>query len=251
VLLAEAFNQGLNLVELVTRDHGEAVVLDLVVQTTSEPVVEKVGLDVAAGDDLEFIKVDFGGSFVGEDGHTVLILSTNNKKDKMERNVQCIIPKRKEGGKEGQCEGSVLNTHVVDRENDSQKHSTSRLTHKEKHQSSQWGAESQQGSQKPSPMEQQGRQFHSGFHWLDQGVVELMQDGSPAPSQTSESQDGEEEDGLVFHKETGHSRVFHVGEEFQSVVGPGEVGHGVNVWVLVVDVGDRVVGAVLVLPPGH
>jgi len=73
VLLAEGLHQRLNLGKVVARDSREAMVLDLEVQSTHEPVGQHVGIYVPAGYHLHCKEVHLHRLLVRDHGHPVVI----------------------------------------------------------------------------------------------------------------------------------------------------------------------------------
>jgi len=69
----------------VTGNVWEDVVLNLVVETTTEPIDEGPTDDIAAGKDLELKKVDIGGLALGVDWHAVVIERKNRGQKKSRR----------------------------------------------------------------------------------------------------------------------------------------------------------------------
>lgn len=68
--LAEGFDQGMELTQLVTRDHREKVMIDLIPKTTTEPLNKEVALDITCGSDLELPEVWSLISII--DSHTIV-----------------------------------------------------------------------------------------------------------------------------------------------------------------------------------
>lgn len=234
---AEGSHQIVGLFQVVSGQCREQVVIDLVLESTAEPIDKELGEAVSTNNvarcgHLELPKV---GTLVGiVDGHAVVTQSKDEGQHQTaraghEQKVGCRV-KKGEATKAGrQCEHPSI-VH------DDSSLFQSRI------------------------LQALGLEFQCGvFTGGTQAKGRL--EGLVQPRQSRQQQNGKVKDGLVADHELDEGRVLAI-VQFPVTAGlldaPGEQRHGINVGITVlrscravVEVGDGVVTVVLVLPPLH
>lgn len=220
VLLAKRSNSWLDLGKVVARHRGEQVVLNLVVESTSEPVGKQTRVHITASDDLLSEKVHVDSLLLGDDGHTVVV-------------------QREDQGQ--QVTADSLRDQEVDNDVDG-------VLDEQEH-----------GGKVPGPVHGQRQLLNKRDRNTGTGglvglaVGHHKHDRLQAPGQTGKGQDGEVKPGLVQNHESaphlGQLLIGHIREHFQSVLAPGQQRVSIDIGILAVDVGGSVMSVVLVLPP--
>eukprot|EP00128_Syssomonas_multiformis_P013765 Colp12_sorted_trinity150504_noHs@18555 len=221
LLLAEGLHQGVHLGEVVSGEHGEQVVVHLVVQATAEPINESVAGDVAGGGDLQLPEV--GALVGGVYGHAV-------------------VAKAEDSGEE-QTAAGLADQEV--REGVDHRH----VVH-----------DGQQAKVVQREADLLGRGvLHvllvegGTLHGVLAVAAEHEHPRLVRPGEAREEQSGEIEEGLPGDEEAPLGAVSGRLGHLQT---PGQDGHGVDIWVTIarlgvgrVQVGHGVVRVVLGLPP--
>ena len=221
LLLAEGLNQHVHLLQVVAGQHGEEVVVDLVLQSAAEPVHEGRRGHVAGGGHLQLPEV--GALVGGVDGHAVVAQSEHQRQHQPAA-----------GLRDDEVHEGVQRRHVVhDR------------------------ADPDVVEDEAELLEQRVGHLllveRGSLHRVLAPTTEHEHPALVGPSEARKEEHGEVEDGLPADHEASEGRVAHGLGHLQR---PGEDGHGVDVRVTVggvgargVEVGHRVVGVVLGLPP--
>lgn len=195
--------------------------LNLVVQSTGEPVGEQTGVNITASNNLLGEEIHVDGLLLGDDGHTVVIEGEDKSKKVSTDSL---------GDEE-------INDHV-DGVLDEEEH----------------------GRKVPGPVHSQRELLDKGDGdagsrgLVGLAVGENKEDRLEAPGETGKGQDGEVEPGLVQDHEArphpGQFLIGHIRKHLQSVLTPGQQGVSINIGILSMNVRRSVVGVVLILPPG-
>ncbi len=236
--LAEGFDQIVSLLQVVSGNHGEQVVINLVLKSTAEPVDEELRESVSTGNVTggSYLELPEVGSLIG-----------------------------------------IVNSHTIvsQTEHDGQEE-TARACHEhEKTERVQGGESTESGNEGDNPcvVNKKGDLFEEGVleslgFPLELGVLgsgsnsEGILERFVHPRETCEQQDWKVEVLLVTNHELDECRVLSVSLEFSERLslldGPGQDRHGIDIRITilsdgtgVVEVGDGVVTIVLVLPPLH
>lgn len=228
----------MGLLQVVARDHGEQVMIDLVLESTAEPVDETLGNSVSTGNVTSgcYLELPEIGSGLGiVDSHAVVSQTEHNGKEE-----------------------SARTRHEHEQRERVQSRESSETGDKGKY---------------PGVVNSEGDHFENGVlkslgFALELGVFGSRTDsvgvleGFIQPRKTSQQQDGEVEKLLVADHELCEWRILSIitkfSERLRLLEGPGQDRHGINVGISVlrssagvVEVGNGVVTIVLVLPPLH
>jgi len=236
--LAEGLDQFVSLLQVVSGNHREQVVVDLVLKSTAEPIDKGLRDSVSTGNvtgggDLEFPEI--GSCFGIVNSHTIVSQTEHNGQEETTRachgHEKTKGVKTRESSKSGN-EGD--NPCVVNEESD---------------------------LFEDRVLKSLGFTFEFGVlgsSTNSEGILERF----VHPGETSEQQDGEVEVLLVSNHKLDESRVLSVGLKFSERLSlldrPRQDRHGIDIRITilrggarVVEVRNSVVAVVLVLPPLH